>query len=138
MKESGLIEVENPSTNLPVPRRVGSGVDNMRLQLLVATLTKRMGLPLYMADIFVNLTGGIKVLEPAADLGICMAIISSLKDTIIPQGVAFVGEVGLLGELRSVRQIDKRVAEAKKLGFSKVISPENAKSLMQAAQLILK
>lgn len=171
MKETGLIEVENPSklfleqkvdapgsavlvtlngfrpilvevqalvtkTNLPVPRRVGSGVDNMRLQLLVATLTKRMGLPLYMADIFVNLTGGIKVLEPAADLGICMAIISSLKDTIIPQGVAFVGEVGLLGELRSVRQIDKRVAEAGKLGFSKVISPENAKSLAQAVDRV--
>ena len=132
-----LVEVQAlvTKTYLPIPRRQGSGVDNNRLQLLVATLTKRLNLPLGDKDIFVNVTGGLKVTEPAADLGICLAIISSLQDKNIPKNALFIGEVGLLGEVRNVRSLDKRAAEAKKLGFTKIISPENTRSLSEAVKL---
>lgn len=134
-----LVEIQAlvTKTNLPVPRRTGSGIDNNKLQLLVAVLQKRLGLPLYDQDIFVNVTGGLKIFEPAADLGICMAITSSLKDQNIRPKSVFLGEVGLLGEIRSVQRLDKRVVEAKKLGFTDVISPENAKSLAQVIKLAL-
>lgn len=134
-----LIEIQAlvTKTSLPSPRRTGSGVDNNRLQLLVAVLQKRMGLPLYDQDVFVNVTGGLRVFEPAADLGTCMAIISSFKDKTIKPKTVFLGEVGLLGEVRAVREIDKRAGEAKKLGFLNVISPANAKSLSQAVKLAL-
>ncbi len=125
-------------TGIPVPRRVGTGIDNNRLQLLVAVLSKRLRLPLFDQDVFVNVTGGIKVIEPAADLGICMAIISSFKDISISNEMAFIGEVGLLGELREVRQLQRRITEAEKLGFSNVISPANSKSLDQALAKISK
>ncbi len=134
-----LVEIQAlvTKTSLPIPRRTGSGIDNNRLQLLVAVLQRRMGLSLWDQDIFVNVTGGLKVIEPAADLAICMAIISSFKDISVPEKSVFIGEVGLLGEIRSVQQIEKRANEAKKLGFLKVISPENTKSLSQAARLVL-
>lgn len=130
-----LVEIQALVTksNLPSPRRTGSGVDNNRLQLLVAVLQKRLGLPLFDQDIFVNVTGGIRVFEPAADLGICMAIIASFKNKVIPLKVAFIGEVGLLGEIRGVRELAKRANEAKKLGFTQVISSANAKNLSQAS-----
>lgn len=121
-------------TSLPSPRRTGSGVDNNRLQLLVAVLQKRLGLALFDQDIFVNVTGGLRIFEPAADLGICLAIISSFRDKVIPAKTGFIGEVGLLGEIRGVRALNKRVAEARKLGFSKVISSEAVKSLPQAVK----
>ncbi|OGE27998.1 DNA repair protein RadA [Candidatus Daviesbacteria bacterium RIFCSPHIGHO2_01_FULL_40_11] len=134
-----LVEIQALVTKsfLPMPRRVGSGIDNNRLQLLTAVLMKRMGLSLFDKDIFVNATGGLKVFEPAADLGICLAIISSIQDKIITPKTVFMGEVGLLGEVRQVRGMEKRIAEAKKLGFSKIISPENAKNLAQAVRLAL-
>lgn len=132
-----LIEIQAlvTRTSLPSPRRTGSGIDNNRLQLLVAVLQKRMGLSLFDQDVFVNVTGGLRIFEPAADLGICMAIISSYRDQIIKEKTVFIGEVGLLGELRTVRQIDKRSQEAKKLGFSTIVSPENAKTIVQAIKL---
>jgi DNA repair protein RadA/Sms len=133
-----LLEVQAlvTKTNLAIPRRVGTGIDNNRLQLLVAVLTKRLRLPLYDQDVFVNVTGGVKIFEPAADLAICMAIISSFKDITLPKKVVFMGEVGLLGELRNIRQLDKRKNEASKLGFTEVISPENARNLEQAMKLL--
>lgn len=126
-----LLEIQALVTKTfsPIPRRVGTGIDNNRLQLLVAVISKRLQLPLYDQDIFVNVTGGIKVVEPAADLAICMAIISSFKDIVLDPKSVFIGEVGLLGELRTVRQTDKRVNESKKQGFTKVICPPEAKSL---------
>lgn len=132
-----LVEIQAlvTKTNSPIPRRVGTGIDGNRLQLLVAVLQKRLKLPLWDQDVFVLVTGGIKVMEPAADLAVCMAIISSFKDTTLPQKSVFIGEVGLLGELRSVRQLEKRAAEAKKLGFKNVISFENAKTLQKALSL---
>src|SRR3989344_612752 len=132
-----LVEIQAlvTKTNLPIPRRTGSGIDNNRLQLLVAVLQKRLGLHLFDQDIFVNVTGGLKVYEPAADLAICMAIISSFKDAVIPAKTVFIGEVGLLGELRSVRSLDRRTNEAKKLGFTNIISPDRAKSLSEVLRL---
>ncbi|MFH0937312.1 MAG: AAA family ATPase [Candidatus Daviesbacteria bacterium] len=134
-----LIEIQALVTKslLPIPVRRGSGIDNNRLQLLVAVLSKRLGLLLFNQDIFVNVTGGLKVYEPSADLAICLAIISSLKDKTISSKTALMGEVGLLGELRPVRNAGKRESEAKKLGYTKVISPENIKSLAQAVKLAL-
>lgn len=134
-----LLEIQALVTksNLSLPRRVGTGVDNNRLQLMVAVLQKRLGLPLFDQDIFVNVTGGVRVFEPAADLGVCLAIISSLKDKVITPKTTLIGEVGLLGEIRAVRDLEKRESEAKKLGYSNVISPKNAKTLSQALKLCL-
>lgn len=123
---------------LPIPRRSGNGIDNNRLQLLVAVLSKRLGLPLFDQDVFLNVTGGMKINEPAADLAVCLAIVSSFKDKTIPAKALLVGEVGLLGEIRSVRSLDKRINEAKKLGYTSIISPKNAKSLAEAVSLALK
>lgn len=126
-----LVEIQAlvTKTNSPIARRVGTGVDNNRLQLLVAVLQKRLKLPLWDQDVFVNVTGGLKISEPAADLAICAAIISSFKDLALPKNAAYIGEVGLLGEVRSIRGLDKRAKEAKKLGFEKVISTNNLKNL---------
>ncbi|MBI2600334.1 DNA repair protein RadA [Candidatus Daviesbacteria bacterium] len=135
-----LVEIQAlvTKTSLPVPRRTGSGVDNNRLQLLVAVLQKRLRLPLFDQDIFVNVTGGLKITEPAADLGICMAIASSFKDLTINPKTVFMGEVGLLGEIREVRNPEKRANEAKKLGFGNVVSFNNTKILTQAIKQLTK
>lgn len=134
-----LVEIQALVTksNLPVPRRTGAGIDNNKLQLLVAVLQKRLGLPLFDQDVFVNVTGGLRLNEPAIDLGICLAVISSFKERKIKDKTILIGEVGLLGEIRTVRQIAKRITEAKKLGFSSVVSPENAKDLTEALKLAL-
>lgn len=128
-----LVEIQAlvTKTTLPIPRRTGSGIDNNRLQLLVAVLQKRLGLTLFDQDIFVNVTGGLRVIEPAADLGICLAIVSSFKNQPLDPKSVFIGEVGLLGELRAVRSLDKRVSEAKKLGFTNIVSFEKIKTLSQ-------
>lgn len=126
-----LVEIQAlvTKTNSPISRRVGTGIDNNRLQLLAAVLQKRLNLNLWDQDIFVNVAGGIKITEPAADLAICAAIISSFKDKTLAKKAVFIGEVGLLGEVRSVRSLDKRIKEAKKLGFEKVFSAGNLKNL---------
>ncbi len=135
-----LLEIQALITksSLPSPRRVGNGVDNNRLQMLVAVLQRRMGLSLWDQDIFVNVTGGIKVSEPASDLGICLAIISSFKDIAIEDKTVLIGEVGLLGEVRTIRQLDKRISEARKLGYKNIVSPPNVKNLPQAVKASLK
>lgn len=134
-----LVEIQAlvTKTGLPIPRRTGTGIDNNRLQLLVAVLQKRLGLSLYDKDVFVNVTGGLKVFEPAADLAICLAIISSFKDQVIVPKTILVGEVGLLGEIREVRGLEKRATEAKKLGFANIVSSQNAKSLAHAVKLVI-
>lgn len=133
-----LVEVQALVTKsyIPVPRRAGTGIDNNRLQLLIATLTKRSNLSLYDQDIFVNATGGVRVQEPAADLGICLAIYSSYKDITLDPLTIFIGEVGLLGEIRPVRNLNRRIQEAKKLGFKTIIGPEQVKNLNQAIAMI--
>jgi DNA repair protein RadA/Sms len=129
-----LVEVQGlvvPS-QLAVPRRVGTGVDQRRLQLLVAVLSKRCRLPIGQMDVYVNVAGGLRLNEPAVDLGVCLAIASSLKNKPLPARAAVVGEVGLLGEVRKVSFLDKRVKEAKKLGYSRVIGPGQVKTLGEA------
>ena len=117
-------------SKLPMPRRVASGFDYKRLELLLAVLQKHARLPMDTMDVFVNVAGGLKLQDPAADLGICLAIFSSLKNVSLKKVVA-VGEVGLLGELRNVSSLEKRTKEARKLGFAKIITPTHYKSLDQ-------
>jgi DNA repair protein RadA/Sms len=126
-----LVEIQAlvvPS-QLAVPRRVASGIDLKRLTLLTAVLSKRLKLPLGSYDVFVNVAGGLNLKEPAADLAVCLAVISSFKNQPVGVKTAAFGEVGLLGEVRKVSFAAKRLAEAKKLGYSRVISPATAASL---------
>ena len=121
-----LIEVQaltSPSYS-PIPRRVANGVDHNRLLMLAAVSSKRAGLALQNQDVIVNITGGFKISEPAADIAIVMAIASSLYNQPLGADVAFVGEVGLSGELRQIHQVDRRISEVARLGLSKCILPE--------------
>ncbi|MDD5126878.1 MAG: DNA repair protein RadA [Dehalococcoidales bacterium] len=120
-----LVEVQALATptSFGLPRRTANGIDFNRLLLLVAVLTRRAGLRLGNQDILVNVAGGLKVNEPAADLGIALAIASSFRDTGIDPHLAAVGEVGLSGELRAVSQLERRVSEAARLGFKRCLVP---------------
>jgi DNA repair protein RadA/Sms len=122
-----LIEVQAlvTATSYGVPQRNTTGFDYRRLGLLIAVLEKRLGMALGQFDVFVNIAGGIRVDEPAVDLGIGMSIISSLRNAAIDSQTVTVGEIGLSGEVRTVSQIDKRVQEAAKLGFQRIIVPKN-------------
>lgn len=106
-----------------MPKRVASGVDQRRLELLLAVLQKHAKMPLENYDVFVNVAGGIKVQDRAVDLGVCLAVFSSLKNKPLPNTVG-IAEVGLLGELRPVGDLEKRIREAKKLGFSTILSSQ--------------
>src|SRR5512138_2229448 len=110
-------------TVYPNPRRTANGVDFNRLLLITAVLTKRVGIKLYEKDIFVNVISGLQIDEPAADLGIAVALASSAWDVPVPAEMAFVGEIGLSGELRAVGQLPVRVREASKLGFKRIVVP---------------
>jgi len=119
-----LVEVQAlvNSTNLAIPRRIGTGVDQKRLLIICAILEKHGGLKLGDKDIFVNVAGGLKLREPASDLAIALAIASSYKNKAINKKLVAIGELGLLGEIRKVSFLDKRVKEAKSQGFEKVVS----------------
>ena len=131
-----LVEIQAlvTSTQLAMPRRVASGVDYNRLQLISAVLSKRLNLPLGGFDIFVNVAGGLRIEEPAADLGVALAIYSSFRNIIIDSKTVVFGELGLLGEVRNVSQNNQRIKEAKRLGFTKIISPEKYNSINQVTQ----
>jgi DNA repair protein RadA/Sms len=121
-----LLEIQalvGPSP-LGMPRRTAIGVDHNRISLLVAVLGKRMGIEMGDQDIFVNVAGGMKVDEPAADLGIVCAMISSFLDRPVDKDLVVFGEVGLAGEIRRVSQPEVRIKEAKKLGFSRCLLPK--------------
>ncbi|MFN0014981.1 MAG: DNA repair protein RadA [Saprospiraceae bacterium] len=112
------------------PQRSATGFDMRRLQMLLAVLEKRCGYYFSMNDVFLNLAGGIRVEDPAIDLAIVSALVSSLLDVSIPSNVCFAGEVGLSGEIRAVSRIEQRIAEADRLGFKEIyISRYNAKGL---------
>ena len=115
-------------SNFGIPRRTAVGTDFNRVNLLMAGLEKKVGIHLAACDAYVNIAGGMKMTEPAIDLGISLAVVSSCKDIIIPDSVIAFGEVGLSGEVRAVSMAGQRVAEAKKLGFDTVILPEVCKS----------
>jgi DNA repair protein RadA/Sms len=122
-----LVEVQalTTTTSFGMPRRTANGVDYNRLLLITAVLTKRVGIKLGNQDILVNVTGGLKVGEPAADLGTALAIASSFKDKEVAAHTAAIGEVGLSGELRAAAQMERRLQEAARLGFTACIVPKN-------------
>lgn len=105
------------------PQRNVTGFDLRRLQMLLAVLERRAGFQLGTQDVFINVVSGLKIAEPAADLGVAIAIISSLKNRVVDAGVLIIGEIGLGGEVRNVGQVRRRVEEAKKLGFNRIILP---------------
>ncbi len=164
MRESGLIQVENPSlallegrpknvagtavicamegsrpllaeiqslvatTSFAAPRRSANGVDHNRVAMLLAVLEKRVGMNMSSQDSYVNVVGGVRIDEPAADLGIVCSLASGYRNFVIPEDTALIGEVGLTGELRGVNHIEKRISEIEKLGFKKCILPKNNQS----------
>ena len=109
------------------PRRMSSGIDLNRVILMIAVLEKRAKVNLSNSDVYVNVAGGLRILETASDLGLCAAIRAAKMDIKIPENIIFIGEVGLGGELRSVAQTEKRIAEAAKLGFDTAIIPQMSK-----------
>lgn len=111
-------------SNFGIPRRQTTGTDFNRVNLLMAVLEKRLGMQIGGCDAYVNLAGGIRITEPAIDLGIVMAIMSSFKNSPVPEGVVAFGEVGLSGEVRAVSMAEQRVREAQKLGFTTCILPQ--------------
>ena len=121
-----LVEVQAlvSKANFGTPQRNTNGVDSRRLSMLLAVLEKRLGNIMGMNDVFVNLVGGLKIQDPAADLAIISAVASSSKDNVIADGTVLVGEVGLTGEVRSVARIDQRLQEAAALGFKIAIIPK--------------
>ncbi|GAA0702724.1 DNA repair protein RadA [Paraclostridium ghonii] len=112
-------------TSFGIPKRTATGVDYNRVSLLMAVLEKRVGMQIQNQDVYINVVGGIKINEPSIDLGIVMAIASSFRNISIDENVAITGEVGLTGEIRAVSFIEKRIAECKKLGFTKIIIPKS-------------
>lgn len=106
-------------TRYPFPRRVATGIDLNRCLMLFAALEKHIGLPLDNKDIFVSLTGGVKLKDPALDLAVCAAVISSCKETPLPHDSVFLAEVGILGQISKVPLVDRRLEEAQRLGFKK-------------------
>ena len=114
-----------------VPKRTANGFDYNRLAVLIAVLEKKAGLALGGQDVYLNVVSGIRIVEPAVDLGVILACSSSYKNVSIPKDVVAIGEVGLTGEVRAVNMIDKRLKEAEKLGFKKCIIPESNKKLLK-------
>lgn len=125
-----LVEIQAlvSATNLAVPRRTSIGVDHHRVSLLAAVLERYLTTPLYTRDIFLNVTGGVRIDEPAVDLGIAVALASSALNKPVDTGTIFLGEVGLTGEVRGISQIEVRLKEAAKLGFKSGIIPEANRS----------
>jgi DNA repair protein RadA/Sms len=107
------------------PQRTANGFDRNRLLLLLAVLEKRVGKNFSNHDVYLNIAGGFRLNDPAGDLGVCCALVSSLMDEAVAQNMAFVGEVGLGGEVRTVPHLEQRIKEAKKLGFKDLVSPDS-------------
>ncbi len=120
------------------PRRTANGIELGRLAVMLAVLEKRAKLPLYNQDVYINVAGGLALTEPAADLPLCAAVASSLRDIAVPADWAVMGEVGLGGEVRAIGQAERRLAECKRLGFSTCVLPrENAKRLRSTQDMKL-
>jgi len=133
-----LIEIQALvcSTNFGMPRRMATGIDYNRITLLMAVLEKRVGMQLHSYDAYVNVVGGLKIDEPACDLGVVAAIASSFRNKPIDMSTVLIGEVGLTGEVRAISQIDKRVIEAARMGFKRCVVPAgNIKAIKQIKDL---
>lgn len=122
-----LLEVQalvTPSS-YGVPQRISNGFDQRRLQMILSVLEKRLGLAFRQFDVFVNIAGGLYITDPAVDLALSMALVSSLKDIPLKKDSVFIGEVGLTGEIRQVSSIEQRINESIKLGFTQIYAPDN-------------
>ena len=113
------------STSFGNPRRTILGIDHNRVALLVAVMEKKLGMHLMGHDIFINVAGGVKIDEPAVDMGIVTAVASSFLDRSIQKGTIIFGEVGLTGEVRAIGHVEARIAEAKKMGFTRCLVPKS-------------
>lgn len=135
-----LVEIQSlvVPTKLAFPKRNAQGIDPRRFEMLVAVLIRRSGLPLYDYDVLVNVAGGIKAYDPAVDLAVCLSVASSYYDKVLPKKMLAIGEVGLLGEIRSVNLEEKRTKEAKRLGYVNIASQKSFKFLSQAVKEYLK
>ena len=122
-----LVEIQSlvTPTSFNYPKRMATGLDQNRVQLLMAVLEKRMGFMLQSQDAYIKVAGGVKLDEPAIDLAVLVSIVSSFKDQVVKQSDCFCGEVGLTGEVRRVARIEQRVQEAGKLGFTRAIVPKS-------------
>jgi len=120
-----LVEIQAlvGATPYPTPRRVTNGVDFSRVLQILAVLEKRVGLNLSKQDVYVNVIGGVEISEPAADLGIALAVATCARDVIVDSHTVIIGEIGLSGEIRAINNVEKRIKEAQKLGFKKAIIP---------------
>jgi DNA repair protein RadA/Sms len=120
-----LVEVQAlvDTAHVPNPRRLSVGLEQNRLAMLLAVLHRHAGIALYDQDVFINAVGGVRIGEPAADLAVMLAVVSSLKSRPLPSGLAVFGEVGLAGEIRPAPRGQERLREAAKLGFSRVLIP---------------
>ncbi len=133
-----LVEIQSltVSTQLAMPRRVANGINYNRLQVILAILQKRLGLPLGGVDVYVNVSGGLKLSEPAVDLPVALSIISAFNNKPLPATLASFGELGLLGELRQVVAGKQRIAEAKRLGFTSIVGPHTTNLLTQLVKKV--
>ena len=122
-----LIEVQALVSNAAygTPQRTATGYDPRRMSMLLAVLEKRVGMKMFQKDVFLNIAGGLRVNDPAIDLAVLAAVLSSSLDISIEPGVCMAGEVGLSGEIRPVNRIEQRIMEAEKLGFSRILIPHN-------------
>jgi DNA repair protein RadA/Sms len=121
------------------PKRNAQGIDSKRLEMLIAVLTRRCGLPIYGYDCFVNVTGGINVRnDPSSDLAVCLSIASAYFDKPLPHSTVVIGEVGLTGEVREVISQEKRIKEVKRLGYRNVITNKEFSYLQQAIKNYIK
>jgi DNA repair protein RadA/Sms len=124
-------------TPFPAPRRVVQGLDGRRVDMVLAVLERRLGLPLANLDVYVNLAGGLRVLDPGLDLAVALAVYSAVVGRPLPQDLAVVGEVGLLGEVRSVVSLERRLKEGERAGFGRFLHPGNTRGLAQAVEAYL-
>jgi DNA repair protein RadA/Sms len=133
-----LLEVQAlvVDSELPVPRRVSQGVDVRRVQILLGVLAKYARLPIGTKDVFVKVTGGVTVKEPAIDLAICLAVASSTTGKALPKNAVAIGEVGLLGEIRSVSWGEKRAKEATKLGYTTIFSRDKYRKVSDLIKIL--
>jgi DNA repair protein RadA/Sms len=132
-----LVEIQAlvGETAYGTPRRLAANVDPARLAMILAILERRAGLQLGTHDVYVSVAGGLRINEPAADLGIALAVASAFRNAALPGTLAAFGELGLSGEVRTVGQPVRRAAEATKLGFSRIVAPGNARDIAHAVRL---
>jgi DNA repair protein RadA/Sms len=126
-----LLEVQSviPKTTFSIPKRVSLGYDPNRLFIIIAVIEKALGKPFFDRDVYVNITGGLKVNEPAVDLAVAASILSSYKDVNVGADTALFGEIGLTGEIRKVMSMDIRLKECERLGIKKVFCPNGVEKV---------